>query len=76
MCIDLDSSYGDFEAEIMNHELSLMLSASNAVIERSDPLVKGIELAGYLDAYVKQLYIDFKDSTINNVVTILNSIGF
>ena len=49
-CLELDNRYGDFEAEIVKHEMAILLSASNAVIKQSDALIKGIELAGSLDA--------------------------
>jgi len=47
----LDTEFGDFEAEIVKHEMSILLSAANAVVKRSEDLVQGIELAAYLDAY-------------------------
>ena len=42
--------FGDVSAEIVAHEMSIMLSGSTLVLEHYGALIEGIELAGYLDA--------------------------
>ena len=51
--------FGDVSAEIVAHEMSIMLSGSTLVLEHYGALIEGIELAGYLDAYIKILNIRF-----------------
>jgi hypothetical protein len=48
----LDETFGDIAATIVAHEMSVMLSGSKVVLEYYDALTDGIELAGYLDAFV------------------------
>lgn len=55
----MDETYGDFVAEIAKHEMSLILSASNVILEISRSLLEAIELAGYLDAYAYSIMIYF-----------------
>lgn len=54
-CRDLDAQYGDMESEILKYEMSILLSASNALVKQCDALVQGVELAGYFDAYVSRM---------------------
>ena len=57
--IDLDDQYGDLAAEITKHEMRLLVSASQNILENSEPLRRGIELAGQLDAYKHFLFMCF-----------------